>query len=160
MCSPKTDRAMAVQKNMSKTSNFNSCTLRSEDSGIHLNGTFFPWKTLNITEINRNIEKLCNKNLEHFPVGLVSIVRKLWEEKPVKKRLWNNSSVLLRNHTNNQINVLARQMYPGNIKYFMGCFKNRKSRMDISLLIIKPRHQMLIASEPICRLGFIETYRF
>ena len=97
VCSPKTDRAMAVQKNIYKTSHFNSCTLRSEDSGIHLNGTFFPWKTLNIMEINGNIEKLCNKNLDrdqagHFPVGLVSIARKLWEEKPVKKRRNNNKN--------------------------------------------------------------------
>ena len=77
----------AVQKNMYKT------------SAIHLNGTFPPWKTLNIMEINGNIEKLCNKNLNwdqagHFPVGLVSIARKLWEEKPVKKWRNNNNNIL------------------------------------------------------------------
>ena len=45
-------------------------------------------------EINGNIEKLCNKNLDrdqagHVPVGLVSIAQKLWEQ-PIKKRRYNN----------------------------------------------------------------------
>ena len=36
-----------------------------------------------------------------------------------------NYLILFKNpRDNNQINVLARQMYPGSTKYFMGCFKN------------------------------------
>ena len=50
---------------------------------------------------------------------------------------------------NNQINVLARQMYPGNTKYFMGCFKNTTEK-PYGLLIIKPKHQTHIVSEQIC----------
>ena len=50
----------------------------------------FPRKILNISEINRNIEKICNDYIDrdqagHFPVGLVSIAQKLWEEKLIKK---------------------------------------------------------------------------
>ena len=80
VCSPKTGRAMAVQKTWIKQI---LTVARSEDSGIHLNGTFFPWKTLNITEMNGNIEKPFSI-FRHFPVGLVSIARKLREKKPVK----------------------------------------------------------------------------
>ena len=36
------------------------------------------------------MKKFCNKHIDrdqagHFPVGLVLIAQKLWEEKPVKK---------------------------------------------------------------------------
>ena len=55
-----------------------------------------PFKALNVLRSTlKSMQNLmgsqCNKNLDrdqagHFPVGLVLIARKLWEEKPIKKR--------------------------------------------------------------------------
>lgn len=76
---------------------------------------------------NSEVEKLFTQYVHHRNLSAIYIVQNLFFQGKSSRTISLNTNylILFKNpRDNNQINVLGKQMYPGNTKYFMECYQD------------------------------------
>ena len=87
---------------------------------------------------NEQVEKVFTQYVHHRNLSAIYMVQNLFVQGKSSRTISLNTNylILFKNpRDNNQVSVLARQMYPGNTKFFMECFKNATEKPHGYLLI-------------------------
>ena len=87
---------------------------------------------------NEQVEKVFTQYVHHRNLSAIYMVQNLFVQGKSSRTISLNTNylILFKNPgDNNQVSVLARQMYPGNTKFFMECFKNATEKPHGYLLI-------------------------
>ena len=87
---------------------------------------------------NVQVEKVFIQYVHHRNLSAIYLVQNLFFQGKSSRTISLNTNylILFKNpRDNQQINVLARQMYPGNSKFFMECFKNATEKPHGYLLL-------------------------
>ena len=87
---------------------------------------------------NAEVEKVFTQYVHHRNLSAIYLVQNLFFQGKASRTISLNTNylILFKNpRDNHQVSVLARQMYPGNTKYFMESFKNATEKPHGYLLL-------------------------
>ena len=87
---------------------------------------------------NEQVEKAFTQYVHHRNLSVIYLVQNLFFQGKSSRTISLNTNylILFKNvRDNNQVAILARQMYPGNTKYFMECFKDATEKPHGYLMV-------------------------